>query len=334
MALAGCGQPKGVLFEPLGDPLVWPPPPDPARIHYVGALETSADLKPARSFGQQLDEAFFGKNDVHSMLTPLAVCTDGGDRVFVCDSNGQLIHLFDLESRKYEQWRPETEEGEPIFAQPVGVAYDWLDRLLVSDPVAGVIHVLDVRGNFLGSIGAGIVERPVGIAVDPVRNRIYVADTKMHQVFVFASDGTAVARIGRRGTGPGEFNFPTNVAVDSLGQLYVSDTLNSRVLVFDHDHSFLRQIGSKGDLPGYFSQPKGLALDSEGHLYVVDSHFESIQIYDPGGALLLAFGEEGRGRGQFWLPSGIAIDSLDRIWVADSYNRRVQVFQYRPEVQP
>jgi DNA-binding beta-propeller fold protein YncE len=332
VGLAGCGRPPGIVFEPLAEPLRWPAPPDPPRIQYVGQLVTSDDLKPGRSFGQALGESLFGRHASRSMLTPFAVCTDGSDRVFVCDTNAQVVHVFDLDARTYERWRPDEADG--VFSQPVGVAYDRpARRLLVADSVAGCIFVFVGDGTCLGAIGAGLLDRPCGLAVDPDSGRIFVADTAAHQVAVLDAEGKLLDRIGTRGVGPGQFNFPTNVALDGAGRLYVADTLNFRVQVFDSALQPLGQIGSAGDLPGYFSQPKGVALDSEGHLYVVDAHFESVQIFDPQGQLLMTFGREGAGSGEFWLPAGIHIDPSDRIWIADSYNRRVQVFQYLPEAE-
>jgi DNA-binding beta-propeller fold protein YncE len=332
LLLAGCGQPAGEIFEPPEAALVWPAPPEPARVHYVGSLVTSEDLKPARSFGAALGEALFGREEARSMLTPYALCRDEGDRLFVCDSNAQVIHVFDLDRRDYEQWSPP--DGWASFAQPVGVALDWRDRLLVSDSVAGTIFVFDRSGAFLGELGAEHLQRPCGIAVDEEAQRIYVADVATHQVVVLDGDGGLTQRVGTRGTALGEFNYPTNVAVDGSGRLYVSDSLNFRVQLFARELTPVRQIGRKGDLPGYFSHPKGIAVDGEDHLYVLDAHFESVQIFDPEGALLLAFGSEGGGPGEFWLPTGICIDRNNRIWIADSYNRRVQVFDYRAEVLP
>ena len=331
LLVTGCARPKGVLFEPPEQPLFWPTPPEPARVHYVGQIVISEDLKPGKSFGEALGEALFGTESSHSMLTPYALCTDGRERLFVSDSNAQLVHVFNLETRVYEQWKPEG-EGEGL-SQPVGVALDTFGHLLVSDSVAGAIFVFDADGTFLGEMGRGRLARPCGIAVDPVNGRIFVADAAAHQIVVLAFDGEELQRLGERGTNPGQFNFPTNVAVDAGGRLYVSDSLNFRVQVFDADLRPVRAFGTKGDMPGYFSHPKGLALDSDDHLYVIDAHFECVQIFDPEGRLLLTFGEEGHGPGQFWLPTGIHIDDDDRIWITDSYNRRVQVFDYRPEVQ-
>jgi DNA-binding beta-propeller fold protein YncE len=327
LVLGGCGGPAGPIFEPLAQPLVWPAPPDPARIRYVGQIETEADLRASRSLGQALGDVVFGRPEVRSMLTPFAIAGDAaGERLFVCDSNAQLVHVFNLKTRRYAQWRPA--KGHAAFAQPVGIAVDGRGRVLVSDPVAGAVYIFDGGGQGLGWIGHEHLTRPCGLAVDPQRDRIYIADSGAHQVVVLSSDGALVANIGERGSGPGEFNYPTYAAVDRDGRLYVSDSLNFRVQVFDADMKVAGQIGQRGNRPGHFSQPKGVAVDRHGHIYIIDAHFEAVQIFDRAGRLLLSVGEEGRGPGQFWLPAGIYVGPDDRIWIADSYNRRVQVLEY------
>ncbi len=331
LPVGGCARPKGVIFGPVDPPISWPQPPEPARIVYVGSLRTDKDLKPSKSFARSFADTFFGEPASQSMLTPYAVCTDGGNRVFVCDSNAQLVHVFNFDTRAYEQWKPDAPGAG--FAQPVGIGYDSIGRLLVSDSAAGVLFAFDTDGQYLGTLGEGVLGKPSGIAIDPATNRIFVADVGLHQVIVLSFDGELIERIGDRGTALGQFNFPTNVAFGRDGSLYVSDSLNFRVQVFDQGLNPVRQVGQKGDLPGYFSHPKGIALDSEDHLYVIDSHFESVQIFDSQGNLLLTFGQEGHAPGQFWLPTGIHIDQNDRIWVADSYNQRLQVFEYRPEAE-
>ena len=334
---AGCATKPGVIFPPLANAPAWPPPPDEARIRYVGELQTSIDLQPGVSGLDALGQAIFGKGDTHTMLSPVAVCTEGTDaphapgeetgRVFVADSNAQLVHVFDLHTRKYASWQPPR--GQPPFSQPVGIAWDPArQRLLVSDSVDATIVLFDHDGKYLGRFGQDILQRPVGVAVD-THDRILVLDTKLHQLLIFSPEGNLLSRVGKRGNGPGQFNFPTNLTLDRQGRVYVSDSLNFRIQQFDAELQFVRQIGRKGDLPGYFSQPKGVTTDSEGHLYVIDANFENIQLFDPDGQVLMDFGEEGHGRGQFWLPVGLWMDGLDRLWVADSYNRRIQVFDYR-----
>jgi sugar lactone lactonase YvrE len=331
LALAGCATKPGIIFAPPATAIQWPGPPDPPRIFYVGQLATSKDLKPGVNGMEAVGQALFGKKESHSMLTPMAVCTDGADRVFVADSNAQLVHVFDLQTRKYAMWKPGKDL--PQFAQPVGITWDPINHhLLVADSVAGSIFLFDTKGTFLGELGQGILQRPVGMAVDPSPEnpgRIFVADVGAHQILIFGADGRLIKRLGSRGTALGSFNYPTNVALDLQGHLYVSDSLNFRIQQFDRDLKPLRQFGKKGDMPGCFAQPKGLATDSEGHIYVLDGQFENVQIFAPDGNILMDFGEEGNGPGQFWLPTGICIDGRDRLWIADSYNRRIQVFDYR-----
>jgi DNA-binding beta-propeller fold protein YncE len=325
--VSGCQSP-GVIFPPVENAPQFPAPPEVTRISYVGQLATDADLKPGRNFFTTMGQSLFGKDEEHSMLTPFGICTDGKDRLFVSDSNAQVVHVFDLNSRQYFIWKPGEKRN---FSQPVALAWDPAGRLLVADSVAGTILVFDGSGKLLAEWGKGILARPCGVAIDPASHRIFVVDTGAHQLVVLSSNGELERKVGQRGTGLGQFNFPTHVAIDHAGRVYVSDTLNFRVQQFSPDLKPIRQIGSKGDLPGYFSQPKAIAVDSQDHLYVIDSNFEAVQIFNSEGRLLMDFGEEGRGMAEFWLPGGIFIDAHDRIWIADSYNRRIQVFDYHAE---
>ncbi len=327
----GCGQPKGIVFEPLENPRVWPLPPETPRIAYVGALSTNHDLKPAKSFFDGVGEALFGAKAGYGLVAPNAICTDNADRVFICDPSAQLVHVFNLESRGYEQWHPGL-DADVRFEYPVGMVIDSFGRLLVADSSAGMIFVFDEVGQFLGHFGEDALIRPCGLAYDAATNQLFVADAGQHALVVLAMDGELIQTVGTRGTALGEFNFPTYVAIGPDSKVFVSDSLNFRVQTFDADLNPLYQIGRKGDMPGYFALPKGVAVDSGGRVYVVDANFETVQVFDNAGQLLLSFGEEGHGPGQFWLPSSIFIDRNDRIWISDSYNHRVQVFD--PVIPP
>jgi DNA-binding beta-propeller fold protein YncE len=324
-----CSEQPGVLFAPPEQPVVWPPPPDAPRIRYVGQLASNEDLKPGRSSWERIGQTLFGKPDRHGMSIPFAVCTDGVSRVFAADKERHVVHVFDLNTRRYAQWTPPDEQ--PPLQQPVGIAWDPSGRLLVSDSAAAVIHIFDRNGRYQGVIGKGLLQRPCGLRVEAQTSRIFVADSAAHQVVCLSAAGKEEQRIGRRGVEPGEFNFPIDVALDHKGKLYVADALNFRVQQFAPDRKSIRIIGKHGDQPGSFAQPKCLDVDSEDHVYVIDNRFEAVQIFDSDGRLLLNFGREGHGPGEFWLPTGIFIDPRNRIWIADSYNHRIQAFDYLPE---
>ena len=326
----GCAGKPRPIFPTVNPPIVWPEAPERPRIRYVGRLATSADLQRPVGGLEAIGGAIFGKKSAHAMLSPYSVCSDGRDRIFVADSNAQLVHVFDLSTRRYAQWTPK----KPMkFSQPVGVAYDTgLSRLYVSDSVGATVHIFDGRnGKHLGQTLPNLFQRPTGIFFDRRSKRLLVTDTTAHNVTICAPNGDPITRFGARGARLGEFNFPTSVAVDANGIVYVCDALNFRIQQFAADYRPIKQIGRKGDMPGYFAQPKAVACDSQNHLYVVDAQFEAVQIFNADGQLLLNFGEEGHRPGQFWLPTGIFIDRRDRIFIADDYNRRLQMFQYLPE---
>jgi DNA-binding beta-propeller fold protein YncE len=321
----GCARPAGVLFADADSLHVWPAPPDDPHIRFLGEIRGSADLRPARTGAQSLGEFLFGKEPAKGLVGPMGVCTDAADRVFVADPNAQTLHVLNLTTRRYDQWKP-PDSAHP-FVQPIAVACDRSGRVLVSDPGAGVVFAFAPDGRLTGVLGRDVLKRPCGLALQPASDRLFIADTGAHAVVVLDASGAQVARLGSRGRGDGQFNFPTYLAFGPDGRLYVSDSLNFRVQVFAPDLSFLFAIGAKGDRPGYFAQPKGVAVTPAGNVFVVDAHFEAVQAFDAQGQLLMAFGKEGNRPGEFWLPAGIWADPKNRLWVADSYNRRVQVFE-------
>ncbi|MEQ1729746.1 MAG: 6-bladed beta-propeller, partial [Vicinamibacterales bacterium] len=204
-------------------------------------------------------------------------------------------------------------------------------RLYVTDSVAGRLMCLDLKGHELWSRGPsdGFV-RPTGLAASA--DLLYVVDTMQHRIVTVGLGGTIYDRFGTRGSGAGQFNFPTNIVRAADGRLFVTDTMNFRVQVLDRRGTPLTTFGRLGDAPGDFDKPKGIALDSDGHVYVVEGFGDVVQIFDEQGRVLLAFGGSGAGPGQLWLPSGITIAN-DLVYVADAANRRVQVFQYLKERQ-
>lgn len=313
--------PTGRVWGPTQE-LTWPPAPAKARIRFLGVLRGPRDLRKRPSFSGRLAEALFGRAEKW-MVRPAAVVRDG-ERIWVADPGGEAVHLFDLSKGKYRK----IERIRSVrLLSPIGLAANGRGQIYVSDSALARVVLTDPARKLLARVEQGL-RRPVGLAFDQERSRLYVADAAEHQIWILDEQGGVLGRIGRRGTGPGEFNFPTHLTLDRRGRLYVTDAMNFRIQVFDAEGRFLRQFGHIGDGAGDFARPKGVAVDNDGHIYVVDALFDAVQIFDPTGELLLAFGDRGIEVGQFWLPSGIYIDEQDRIYVVDSFNQRLQIFQY------
>lgn len=320
----GCQSRRTELFMRSGPARVWPEPPEAPRIRYVGAISTEADLKKQATWMEGLGDLLFGKKDIGVLVAPYAVAVDQSNRLFVTDTAGAVVHVFDLNTRGYKQFA-DLRDPEKL-RKPVGLVIVG-NRVYVADSVLHKICVFDKSGQFAFSFGGERLTRPSGIAYRADDQTVYVSDTGRHAIDVFTTGGKFIRQIGARGVAPGMFNFPTHVWFDTRGSLYVSDTLNYRIQVFTRDGNFLTTFGRQGDRPGNFAHPCGVATDTFGNVYVTDRQFENIQIFDPQGHILMAFGEEGTQPGQFWLPAGIFIDGRNRIYVADSFNKRIQIFE-------
>lgn len=320
---AGCGPQTSDRFGTTEDQPVWPEPPEQARIMYLGQVLTESDMHKGKSWLQGLGDLVFGKGQVGVMVSPYAVVVDATGKMFVADSGGAVVHMFDLRTRDYDQFSA-LADGK-VLQKPVGVAL-YTDRVYVVDSSLHEVCVFRKDGTFLFAFGSDHLQRPSGIACWGPEAVLYVADTAAHAVYAYDLDGTLRGHLGGRGLNPGQFNFPTHLCVDSTGRLYVSDTLNYRIQVFTPEGAFVRAFGQQGDRPGNFAHPCAVATDSRGNVYVTDRQFENVQIFSPEGHILMALGREGKGPGEFWLPAGIFIDGRDRIYVADSFNKRVQIF--------
>lgn len=95
---------------------------------------------------------------------------------------------------------------------------------------------------------------------------------------------------GEPGSGPGQFNQATGIAIDAVGHVFVCEDQNARVQVFDTHGTYLTQWGSYGSEPGQFLSPSGIDADAAGRVYVSDRLTHSVSIFDLNGGFLSRFG--------------------------------------------
>ena len=323
LLLSGCAgsapQRRGGDYRELQ----WPALPTPPRITWVKEIRDFEDAGISKGFWQRALELLTGEPD-QRIGKPYGVYVDQKERIFVADVGLALVHIMDTDKKSYTV----IGGGSPALRTPIAVTGDDRDNIYVSDAGAGVVYRYALSGGKLERFNLTALDRPTGLAFNPNNRFIYVSDTASHQIVVYDLSGSERYRIGGRGTGAGQFNYPTDLFVDASGRLYVTDALNSRIQIFTANGHFLKQFGRAGDTSGSFARPKGVAVDSAGHIYVCDALFDAVQIFNDNGRVLLDFGSHGSNPGQFWMPAGIFIGKGDLIYVADSYNRRLQVFRY------
>jgi len=323
LLLAGCsGVDSSKAPSPEAASIVWPAPPEPPRIAYSRVVSRPADLGIKRSgltrFGQWLTGSDKGNEP---FIKPFGIAFDEKDNLCLTDTGANVVCFYDREKRKWHRWE---KAGKVKFSSPVAVARR-NGIFYVADSGLASIIAFDDAGKLRFAF-TNQLQRPSGVAIST--NEVFVADSQRHKVVVFDLFGTFLREFGNRGTGEGEFNFPTHLCVDRAGHVVVTDSMNARVQVFDAAGHFQGQLGALGDSSGQFSRPKGAATDNLAHVYVIDAMFDNVQIFDKKGVLLLNFGQGGTQAGEFWLPNGIAINQANEIFVTDSYNRRIQVFKY------
>jgi DNA-binding beta-propeller fold protein YncE len=301
--------------------LTWPPPPAAPRIRYLRSLTGPADLGIRRSFWGRAFGAITGQSQRDALAKPFGIALDQDDNLLVVDTSANTVFWFDVVHHAAYRW---DKIGSYRLASPVAVARH-RETFYVADSALPAVLAFDLKGNCRFALTNGL-ERPAGLAI--LGEKLFVADASAHRVAVFDTQGRPLTQFGRRGTGPGDFNFPTHLAGDAQGRLLVTDSMNSRVQILDQEGHVLGVVGGAGDGPGHFSRPKGVAVDKLGHIYVADALFDNIQVFDLKGQFLMHFGSSGQQPGEFWLPGGVATGRDNRVYVADSYNRRIQVFQY------
>ncbi|MBL8332042.1 MAG: 6-bladed beta-propeller [Rubrivivax sp.] len=334
---AGCGQMPQPADDKVFKPPVFPPPPEQPRFVWERVIRSSGDVIADET--GDLRRLITGEDQRGEALSkPYAVAVFRG-RIYVSDTVTRYVRLFDVPAGK--SYRIGDDDGAGQLTKPIGLDIDAAGQLYVADIGAKAVMVYGPDRGFVRKIGGDKwFQRLTSVTVDPAGTRIYAVDlggvgSEQHMVRVFdARTGAHLQDIGKRGTGPGEFNLPRDLAIGADGRLYVVDGGNFRVVVFDRDGKYLQSFGSVGKQFGQFARPKEIAADREGNVYVIDAAFGNFQIFNPDGELLLFVGDrsERDAPAKYMLPSGIAVDEDGRVYVVDQWFRKIDV--YRPATVP
>ena len=107
--------------------------------------------------------------------------------------------------------------------------------------------------------------------------------------------------------GAGEFNHPSDVAVDPDGDIYVCDWVNDRVQVFDGSGQYLLQMGGSAI---ELSKWQKRYIQGNPDVYKARRRVDSLEPEI-----------------KFALPTGVKFDTKNnRLFVVDSQRWRIQIF--------
>ena len=166
-------------------------------------------------------------------------------------------------------------------------------------------------------------DTPVGIAVTPSGDRIYVAETGGDKVVrIFDAGGRDLGTMEPPAT-TGAEHVPVYVAIDPLtSEVYVTDRPTGSVYVYDRDGAYQREYRPEAVAEGW--QPVGIGFDKDGNVYVSDwaDENQAIKKFDRAGTLVLTYGESEK----LSYPNGVVVASDGRLYVTDSNNGRLLVY--------
>lgn len=199
-----------------------------------------------------------------------------------------------------------------------------LVRVLVLPPLSGILALLAVGcgtdaertpgGAVLDTlVGADAIvstaSELIGQATDlqvGTQGRFYIADHAYKRVLSIRPDGSDPRMIGGEGSGPGEFQRPTAIAV-AADTLWAFDITQSRVQAFARDGAFLRAYAVAAPQMG-----GGRALNRTGELAAAVGGLDSVLV-----AVLGAAGQALRSFGRPVVPA-------NRMWDFTSIKARIR----------
>lgn len=206
------------------------------------------------------------------------------------------------------------------------------------------IYKIDQDGNVLLRFDQNVYQFYSAESIKVDRNSVvYIANRNLHKITIY-KDRNTVKTFGNYGTSDGQFNNPSSLNIDSVGNIWVADNGNNRIQVFNSSYEFIIKFGSfcnisngsgcvdpdgTGPLAlgdGQFNGPRGIAFDNYGNSYVVDTGNYRIQKFDSEGHFILKWGSYGNSGGGFFLSPRYLDISNDRVFVTDRSRNIVQVF--------
>jgi sugar lactone lactonase YvrE len=161
--------------------------------------------------------------------------------------------------------------GSPVtFNGASGDAMDGTGDVYVTDSGNGYVQKVNSSGNVVWEYHINQVVDCASYASGGV-TYVYVTSPGNFKVYRLQDLGSSVGTViswGSFGSGDGEFDANSGIAVSPGGNVYVCDGGNSRIQEFDGNGNFILTWGSNGTGPGQFNVPTAITIDSSGYIYI------------------------------------------------------------------
>ncbi len=281
--------------------IIYPPPPDTARVQYLTSISSSADIEGKQS---KFSKFVLGEQTPLTISKPYGIEIRFG-KIYLCDAGARLIVIIDLEQQKFLYFIP---EGKGQLKKPINCYVDEKGYLYVADIERKQIVIFDKDGKYVNAVGEKENFKPSDVFVSD--NKIWVCNLADNKINVFNNEGDyeLINSFPNSEKTDDDFLFsPVNFQVTN-DKVYVSDFGGFKTMIYNDKGNFISSIGSQGKAPGKFLRPKGIAVDKDENVYVVDAAFENAQIFDKDGNVKMYIGGHNANNGDMSLPAQIVID--------------------------
>ena len=227
---------------------------------------------------------------------------------------------------RYEEMRPIVSVGKKGQApgelyNPYGVAVDENTNLIYVTEGLGSCRVsfFSETGEFLNTFTHPDMKQLHGIAIH--RDNLYVTDLGVHAVFQFKieADMRFVAKLGNKGSGMGQFDFPYGLTVSTNRDVFVADYRNNKIQILDDSLHFQRFITHQT-----MNSPCDVKLTPD-EVYVLCYDSPRILVFSHAGEKIRSLITRGA-KMQIGIADFFCLDRKQNLLISDWSNDQVKIF--------
>jgi trimeric autotransporter adhesin len=291
-----------------------------------------------------------GSATAAQLNSPLGIAIDSAGHLYIADTENHCIRKIEtsgtISTVAGDGNRGYSGDGGAATSaklnEPMWVALDSAGNFYIADTGNNVIRKVDVAtGNIstvAGDSSVGVagdggpataakLSHPTGLDIDAAGN-FYIADSANHRIRKVDTTGNITTFAGEGSPGfvgdgkiatAAQLNSPTQVRVDSSGQVYIADTANHRIRQVSPEN-IITTLAGDGN-PGYsgdggsptaakLNSPQDILRDNQGNFYIADSlnhlirKISSTDQPPTSGNVILTVSSAGTGKGTITAPSG------------------------------
>ncbi|KAI8483010.1 hypothetical protein Bbelb_393100 [Branchiostoma belcheri] len=318
------GENIGEVIMPLAGPAYAPPSPGVSRSPWhtppSPRLNRSPRLSRRQNRSHQNTEVGGPGFEPGRFAGPAsAIISDSLG--YVVDRGNKRIQVFNMEGDFVSEFSTRT-VGDRRSSIPNGIAADSENQLWVTTS-SGDVTVYDTRGCHIKTVKTN--GEPWGIAYDVKNDRVMITDVRQHCVVILRTDGSPLATLGTMGRDDYQFDTPSYVAVNLLGDVIVSDCRNHCVKVFDESGRFMFRFGGKGSEDGRLSYPRGVCADESGNIIVADYGNDRVELFDSNGKFL-------KHVASIEWPAAVALGVQGQLLVTNDCKHKMTIFSHYQRV--